>query len=141
MPLIVQEASSETIAQFLATLPADAPAISHWTRVEFASFLAREVRIGKYDRPQARGAATRFASVIGETFQVILPLADDFDRAAAYLANYDTGLRAPAALHLAVAANRRADAIYTLDKTMLRAGALLGLPVSTGVELPGYGDI
>jgi predicted nucleic acid-binding protein len=69
---------------------------------------------------------------------VILPLAEDFDRAAAYLGNYGSGLRGGDALHLAVAANRQAEAIYTLDKGLLRAGRMLGLPIHAGVDLPGY---
>jgi predicted nucleic acid-binding protein len=138
VPLIVREASSDAFARLIASLHAGELAISHWTRVEFASFLGREVRVGTYDRDQAGEAAARFASVIDTTFEVILPLTEDFDRAAAYLANYESGLRGGDALHLAIAANRRAEAIYTLDKGLLRAGRMLGLPVRAGIDLPGY---
>ena len=48
-----------------------------------------------------------------------------------YLAQPDTGLRAGDALHLAIAANNAASEIHTLDKTMLKAGMQLGLPIST----------
>jgi predicted nucleic acid-binding protein len=48
-------------------------------------------------------------------------------------------LRAGDALHLAVAKNHRGEAVYSLDKTLLKAGRLLGLPVSTGIRLAGYG--
>jgi predicted nucleic acid-binding protein len=41
-------------------------------------------------------------------------------------------------LHLAVAKNHRGETIYTLDKTLLKAAKLLGLPVSTGFRLSGY---
>jgi predicted nucleic acid-binding protein len=43
-------------------------------------------------------------------------------------------LRAGDALHLAIAANRHAAAIYSLDKRLLRAGEILGLPVSAGIS-------
>jgi hypothetical protein len=51
-----------------------------------------------------------------------------------YLDNYETGLRAGDALHLAIAGNHRAKAIYSLDKTMIKAGKILGLPVSAGIR-------
>jgi hypothetical protein len=44
-----------------------------------------------------------------------------------FLSQFDTGLRAGDALHLAVANNHRATAIYSLDKTVLKAGKILGL--------------
>jgi hypothetical protein len=37
------------------------------------------------------------------------------------------------ALHLAIGANRRMDTIFSLDKMFLKAGNMLGLPVSRGV--------
>jgi hypothetical protein len=42
-------------------------------------------------------------------------------------------LRAGDALHLAIAGNRQAAAIYSLDKGLLMAGRLLDLPVSMGI--------
>ncbi|HMK01356.1 MAG TPA: hypothetical protein VK552_18715 [Reyranella sp.] len=36
-------------------------------------------------------------------------------------------------LHLAIGANRRMDTIFSLDKMFLKAGNMLGLPVSRGV--------
>jgi predicted nucleic acid-binding protein len=54
------------------------------------------------------------------------------------LRQHKLGLRAGDALHLAIARNRRADTIYSLDKTMLKAGRGLGLPLSSGIRLAGY---
>ncbi|MDE2230228.1 MAG: hypothetical protein KGL11_14465 [Alphaproteobacteria bacterium] len=42
-------------------------------------------------------------------------------------------MRAGDALHLAIATNHGAEAIYSLDKTLLKAGRRLGLPVSAAV--------
>ena len=47
-------ATSEPIAGFFADLPAGDLAVSDWTRVEFASLLAREVRIGAVWTPARR---------------------------------------------------------------------------------------
>lgn len=138
-PLILPEATSEPVADFLDGLPADALAISHWTRVEFASLLAREVRMGGLDAVSAREAASRFETMVAESFVVLLPNRDDFDLARDWLGHYETGLRAADALHLAIAGNRNADAIYSLDKLMIAAGKTLNLPASAG-NIPGFGD-
>ena len=138
-PLILQEATSSKIERFVTRLPVSELAISHLARIEFSSLLAREVRMGGLDGQAARSADAQFESMVRESFLVLLPNADDFDLAKAYLANHASGLRAGDALHLAVAKNRRGEVIYSLDKTLLKAGKVLGLPVRTGIRLAGYG--
>ncbi len=137
-PLILQEATSSKVERLIAGLPAGELAVSHLTRIEFSSLLAREVRMGGLDGEAARSADAQFETMVRESFTVLLPNADDFDLAKAYLANHASGLRAADALHLAVAKNHRGETIYTLDKTLLKAAKLLGLPVSTGFRLSGY---
>lgn len=137
-PLILQEPTSARIERFVAGLPVGELAISHWTRVEFSSLLAREVRMGGLEGQAARDADAQFETIVTESFVVLLPNADDFDLAKEYLGNHETGLRAGDALHLAIAKNHRAKAIYSLDRTLLKATKVLGLPVSTGVRLPGH---
>jgi len=133
-PLILSEATSNKIAACFRGLPAGEFAVSHWTRVEFSSLVAREVRMGGLDAVAARRADTRFETMLDESFSVLLPSADDFGLAKRYLGRFETGLRAGDALHLAVAANRRAAAIYSLDKMLLKAGKILELPVSRGIR-------
>jgi predicted nucleic acid-binding protein len=77
--------------------------------------------------------------MVDESFAVLLPNADDFDLAKEFLGTYDAGLRAGDALHLAIAKTHRATTVYSLDKTLLKAGLVLGLPVATGAGLPGHG--
>lgn len=139
VPLILPEATSEPIAGFFDGLPADDLATGHWTRVEFASLLAREVRMGSLDARAAREAGSRFEAMIDDSFVVLLPNRDDFDRAREWLGHFETGLRAGDALHLAIAWNRGSDAIYSLDKRMIAAGKTLGLRTSAGT-VPGYED-
>ena len=137
VPLILPEDTSEPITAFLEGLPNEELAVSHWTRVEFASLLAREVRMSGLDAAVAREAGLRFETMIRESFVVLLPNVDDFDQAGNWLGHFETGLRAGDALHLAIAGNRGADAIYSLDKRMIVAGKSLGLPTDTGIDPPG----
>ena len=133
-PLLLEETTSDSVERFVAGLPTGTLAISHWTRVEFASLLAREVRMGGLDHPTAREVDAEFEAVVAESFIVLLPSVRDYALARRYLGQRDTGLRAGDALHLAIAQNNRAEAIYSFDKTLLRAGASLGLPVSIGID-------
>jgi predicted nucleic acid-binding protein len=133
-PLVLPEAASDRIAAFVRELPAGQFTISQWTRVEFSSLIAREVRMGGLDAHAAARADARFELMVDESFSVVLPNADDFSLAKEYLGHFETGLRAGDALHLAIARNHRAGVIYSLDKTLLEAGKILGLPVSMGMQ-------
>lgn len=140
VPLILPEATSEPVTRFFDNLPVEDLAVSQWTRVEFASMLAREVRTGSLDAAAAREAGSRFEAMIEEAFIVLLPDRDDFDQARQWLSRFETGLRAGDALHLAIASNHGAVAINSLDKVMIAAGTTLGLLASAGIALPGYGE-
>ena len=118
---------------FLTPLLREEATSSQGTRVEFSSLLALHVRGGDLSADAARKMDAGFDAMVEETFVVLLPDVDDFDLARQYLAHHKTGLRAGDALHLAIAANHRVEAIFTLDKTFIKAGEMLGLPVRRGV--------
>ena len=132
-PLVLPESTSEKIAAFVRRLPVEELTVSHWTRVEFSSLIARDVRMSVLDAAAGARADARFEAMVDASFAVLLPNADDFGLAKRYLGKFNTGLRAGDALHLAIAGNRQAAAIYSLDKGLLTAGRLLGLPVSMGI--------
>ncbi|MYF08919.1 MAG: type II toxin-antitoxin system VapC family toxin [Rhodospirillaceae bacterium] len=134
-PLILPEAASDPVADFMETLSREDLAVSHWTRVEFSSLLAREVRMGRLGEDSARAADTRFETMVDRSFAILLPDRADFDLAKAYLGRFETGLRAGDALHLAIAANRRAETLYSLDRKLIEAGRHLGVPASAGISL------
>jgi predicted nucleic acid-binding protein len=136
VPLILEESTSAKIEKFLRSRRNEELAVSHWTRVEFSSLLAREVRMGGLRPKAAIAADAQFESVINESFAVLLPSADDFNVSKEFLQRHKTGLRAGDALHLAIAANSNAQTIYSLDRTFLQAGRKLGLPVRRGIRLP-----
>jgi predicted nucleic acid-binding protein len=132
-PLVLPESTSDKIAAFVRRLPVEELTVSHWTRVEFSSLIARDVRMSVLDAAAGARADARFEAMVDASFAVLLPNADDFGLAKRYLGKFNTGLRAGDALHLAIAGNRQAAAIYSLDKGLLTAGRLLGLPVSMGI--------
>lgn len=132
VPLILPEAASSRITGFVRTLPAEEFVASHWTRVEFSSLVAREVRMGGLEPQAATAADAKFGALLKHSFDIKVPGPADFVLASEYLLRFETGLRAGDALHLAIAANHRAAAIYTLDRALAKAGKILGLPVSTG---------
>ena len=91
--------------------------------------------MGELDPAAAHEAGSRFESMIEESFVVLMPDRNDFDRARDWVNRFETGLRAGDALHLAIADNRRADAIYSLDRSMVAAATQLGLPATEGILL------
>jgi predicted nucleic acid-binding protein len=135
MPLVRPEARSRDIGNFLRQSREIALATSHWTRVEFCSVIARDVRMKTLRPPQAKTAISDFEQGVLPSFSLWAVSRKDCELARDYLQTFETGLRSGVALHLAIAVNNRADMIYTLDGRMLQAGALLGLPVSRGIAL------
>lgn len=139
LPLFVPEATSPAVMAFVESLPPQELTVSQWTLVEFASVLGRHVRTGRIDGRFADEVTARFEGLLAGTFAILLPTAADFTLARQWLADPTRGLRAGDALHLAIAGNNDARAIFTFDKNMLRAGRELGLVMSTGITLPGFG--
>ena len=133
IPAFRKEATSSKIQRFLQRQVTGDLAISHWVRVEFSSVLARDVRMGAMDAQTAIELDRQFEIVDANAFIIILPDRNDFDLCKRYLRQFDTGLRAGDAFHLAIATNHGARKIITLDKKLLHAGKLLRLPVEAGI--------
>ena len=87
VPLLFQESTSTQIDAFIRRQRAGELTVSHWTRLEFSSVLAREVRMGQLDRDAARDAEARFDALVAESFAVILPSAADFELSRISLGN------------------------------------------------------
>src|SRR5574340_937606 len=76
----------------------------------------------------ARSLLEEFDSTIAASFVELVPNSYDFDLAQEYVAHFATQLRAPDALHLAVAHNNGVEFVATLDKGMLAAAKKLKIP-------------
>lgn len=134
-PLFLEEATSTRVGEYLLAQPAGTLCTSQLARLEFSSLLAREVRMGNLSGDAALAVDRQFEEVLREAFQIISPTGVDFETAKKFVNQYTTGLRSGDALHLAVARNRQVECVLTLDKGMLKAGQLLDIPVSLGIEM------
>lgn len=87
------------------------------------------------DRNAALEADSKLDEVLSKSFTLLLPGLDDFRLCKRYLSDYESGLRAGDALHLAIATNHGATAFYTLDKRLSEAGRRVGLRVNADIHL------
>lgn len=133
-PLVKREATSGAIADFFVKADRLGLTTSHWTRAEFSSLIARDVRMKGTDAKTAAKVEGRFESLLAASFDLLMPTIKDIELCKRYLQHYESALRAGDALHLAIARNNNAQAIYSLDDRMIRAGKLLGLPISRGIR-------
>jgi predicted nucleic acid-binding protein len=133
-PVVLNEDVSPQVEAFLAKQEAGSLAVSHWTRVEFCSLVAREVRMKHFSTSMAEGVIAEFEAVVQESCQVWLPSAADYDLARSFVAQFASGLRGGDALHLAIARNQGADKVLTLDAALLKAAKLLKIPAARGIS-------
>ena len=127
-PLFRVEPSSGKVADFVSKQATGTLSISKWTGVEFASMVSRSVRMGGLSADAGRNLVEVFDATIASSFVVLVPNSYDFDLAQEYVAHFPTHLRAPDALHLAVAHNNGIEFIATLDEGMLAAAKKLKIP-------------
>lgn len=133
-PLVLNEDVSAKVESYLARQAAGSLAVSHWTRIEFGSLVAQEVRKGRFTIQTADRIIAEFETVVQESCQVWLPSRADYDLSLTLLANVDSRLRAGGALHLAIAKNQGADEILTLDAGLLKAAKLLKIRAARGIS-------
>ena len=133
-PLVLNEDVSPQVEAFLAKQAAGSLAVSQWTRVEFCSLVAREVRMKHFSTQTAEAVIAEFEALVQESCQVWLPSAADYDLARTLLARFDSGLRGGDAMHLAIARNQGADKVLTLDEGLLKAAKLLKIPAARGIR-------
>lgn len=127
-PLFVGEPTSGTVESWLMRTEAALYA-SPWLAVEFASSLARRVRMKILSATQADETFERFTTWQAGHCLMLDATAGDFTFAAAAVRQYGSGLRAGDALHLALARNNGNLTVMTFDQGMKRAAALLGIPL------------
>lgn len=133
-PLFREEPVSKRIENFLAAQSPGALAVSQWTRVEFTSVIARDVRMKTIDKTTARKLIEEFDALAEDSLHMLIPAASDFGLARDFVAEFATRLRGPDALHLAIAHNNDAEEILTLDEDLLFAAKVLKIKVRRGIR-------
>jgi predicted nucleic acid-binding protein len=135
IPLVIEEPTSAQINRFMQSRADDELGVSHWTRVEISSALARAVRMRLLDRDSALEADSKLEESLSKSFALLLPDLRDFELSKRYLAHHESGLRAGDALHLAIATNHGAAAFYSLDKKLSEAARRFGLRVNVDIHV------
>ena len=124
-PLFREEATSPKVTAFLSRQPVGTLAVCQWASVEFASLVSRDVRMDALSVAHGRRMIAEFDAMAADALVVLMPTANDYTLAKQYVADFSSKLRAPDALHLAVAHNNGAEFVATLDDGMLFAAKKL----------------
>jgi predicted nucleic acid-binding protein len=126
-PYYLPEADSDVVERKLVKLPVGSLVISPLVRSEFASVLSRKSRTREMDAADSRRTMTALDTHLAAGILRMVSVGPrDFERATEWIMAMRHPLRAPDALHLAVAA--REDAVFwTLDKALARAAKWVGL--------------
>lgn len=127
VPMFVSEPDTSAVLRWLGRVDATELKTAEWTIPEFASVLARRVRMKLQNRGAADQAFRLFEQWLGG-IDVLAPTRADFDMAARFV-RIVPGLRAPDALHLAMQGSRSDLALMTLDAAMAQAARSLNLKV------------
>jgi predicted nucleic acid-binding protein len=126
-PFYIQEATSTSVEAILLNLPTAELAICDWTVVEFASLLSRRVRMNELTPELMTGIMQSFQSDAAQSYTVFTVTTADFVLATELLQQWETGLRAGDALHLATARNRTVENLLSLDFGLIDAAQRFGI--------------
>jgi predicted nucleic acid-binding protein len=122
VPLFIPEPESDRMQRWIERQAAESLYISEWTLTEFASALGLKVRAKHLQPDQARNAQKLLERLAAQSFHVHVPTRADYVKASAFLGEHALGIRAGDALHLAIAYNETAEAVYSLDRLFVSAG-------------------
>jgi uncharacterized protein len=125
LPTLIQEEATPTVQTYMRATDQEL-LISDFAAAEVASALSRLVRTRLLDEVGAHSRLADFEAWRAATSSPIDLHAADARLAYIYVRRFDLALRAPDALHLAVA-RRLGATLVTLDRRMARAAAELGI--------------
>jgi len=129
VPFYLPEPSSEKVESKLLSLPVGSLIISPLVQAEFASLLSRKCRVKEIKKSDAREIMEVFDSHLKEGAFVLVAISvEDFDRAIHWMMSFKYNLKAPDAIHLAVAFRKKA-AFLTLDTTLAEVAKKIGIKV------------
>jgi predicted nucleic acid-binding protein len=127
LPTLVKEPASAAVDAFMSTVTQEL-LVSDFAAAEVAAALSRLVRMGRLQASDGATCLTDFDVWRAAMTTAAEIHAADVRLADAYVRRFDLALRAPDALHLAIA--RRLDAtLITLDRRLARAAREMGIAV------------
>jgi predicted nucleic acid-binding protein len=127
--LLTIEPFSERADGFVRDHPIDL-VVSDFAAAEFASAIARRVRMREVTLDQARMDLTDFDRWAARSAEPLEITAADVVLASAFLRRLDLVLRTPDAIHIAMA-QRIAATLVTFDRQMIASARALGMAVAT----------
>lgn len=127
LPTLVAEPSTEVVYEFLGAIDREL-LISDFAAAEVASALSRLVRMALLTVADAAARLADFEAWRATMSMSVDIQASDARLAYIYVQRFELGLRAPDALHLAIA-RRLGVALVTLDRRLAGAGRELGVVI------------
>jgi predicted nucleic acid-binding protein len=133
LPTLIEEPASAAVDAYMSAGGQEL-LVSDFAAAEVAAALSRLVRMGLFDGADAAARLGDFDVWRAATSSPVDVHASDVRLAYAYVRRFDLMLRAPDALHIAIA--RRLDVtLVTLDRRLANAAQTLGITV----EMPQTG--
>jgi hypothetical protein len=129
---LTREPATQDVQRWLRLQSAGTLLISDWTLTEASSALSMKLRTGQVDQNYRAEAMATLRQMVSDSFSVTAVTTSHFRQAAIFAEQFELALRAGDALHLAIAYDL-GERVITLDQTMARAGARLGIPISLPV--------
>jgi len=125
IPKLIEEPDTAAVEAYMAGTPEER-LVSDFAAAEVASGLSRHVRTRRLSVGEASAALADFEIWRAANSSSVEVHAADVRLAYAYVRRFDLALRAPDALHLAIA--RRTEArLVSFDRRLLRSATALGI--------------
>jgi uncharacterized protein len=123
---LTNETETQRMQSWLCQQNVDELAISDWVATEFSSALSIKLRMGQIRAAHRADALALFTRLGTDSLMVVAVSRLQVRTSARFADQYELGLRAGDALHLAICADHGAT-LCTLDRRLRDAGSALGV--------------